>query len=119
MNTPESLNGMISELVRRGLPSAYAQRSVAEFADHYRDLVEELQAAGCSEADACAEASRRLGDSHTLIRKTVHAYRRRSWLARWPLVTFLLAPIPALIATWFVCANLLWLFVVIATRLGL
>src|ERR1700755_1093009 len=83
MNTPESLNGMLPDLIRRGLPSEYAQRAAAEFADHHHDLVEELQATGFSESQAQTEAS-----------------QGRFWSARWPLITFLLAPIPTFIAVW-------------------
>jgi hypothetical protein len=104
MNTPESLNSMGFELIRRGLPADYAERAAAEFADHHRDLVEELQAAGFSESQAITEASHRLGDSRKLAKKTVREYQMRFWCARWPLITFLLAPIPAYIATYVVVA---------------
>ncbi|HEY2838348.1 MAG TPA: hypothetical protein VGJ26_04320 [Pirellulales bacterium] len=104
MNKPEVLNGMVSDLIRRGLPADYATRAAAEFADHHRDLVEELQATGFSESQAQTEASRRLGDTRTLVKKTTRAYQRRYWCARWPLLTFLLAPIPAVVATWYVSA---------------
>jgi hypothetical protein len=102
MNTPESLNGMVSDLIRRGLPSEYAQRAAAEFADHHRDLVEELQAAGFSESQAQTEASHRLGDTRTLVKKTTRGYQQRFWCARWPLITFLLAPLPTFIAVWLI-----------------
>jgi hypothetical protein len=97
MNKPEVLDGMVSDLIRRGLPADYATRAAAEFADHHRDLVEELQATGLSESQATTEASKRLGNARTLMKKTVREYQRRYWCARWPLVTFLLAPIPLLL----------------------
>jgi hypothetical protein len=100
MNTPESHNGMVSDLIRRGLPDDYAERTAAEFVDHHRDLVEELRAAGWSESHAATEATRRLGDSRTLVKKTVREYQRRYWCARWPLVTFLLGPIALLFLLW-------------------
>lgn len=108
MHKPESLNAMVSQLIRRGLPSEYAQRAAAEFADHHRDLVEELCATGWSESHAATEATNRLGDSRTLVKKTVREYQRRYWCARWPLVTFLLAPIPLLLLSW--TATMLALF---------
>jgi hypothetical protein len=100
MNTPESLRGIVSDLVRRGLPAEYAQRAGSELADHHRDLVIELQGAGLSESEAVAEASRRLGNSPTLVKKTVREYQRRYWCGRWPLVTFLFGPIPLLALIW-------------------
>src|SRR5690242_13501922 len=39
MNTPEALNHLVVQLVRRGLPVDYAERAVAEFDDHHRDLL--------------------------------------------------------------------------------
>ena len=62
--------------------------------------MEELCATGLSESHAATEATNRLGDSRTLVKKTVREYQRRYWCARWPLVTFLLAPIPLLLLSW-------------------
>ena len=104
MNKPDVLSGMVPELIRRGLPVEYAQRAASEFADHYRDLAEELQATGLSESQASTEASRRLGDPRSLAKKTVREYQRRYWCARWPLITFLLAPIPTVIIGWLATA---------------
>ena len=112
MNTPDALNELYAQLVRRGLPAEYARRAAAELVDHLRDLLDELQAVGMSESQAAAEASHRLGDSRTLVKKTVREYQRRYWCGRWPLITFLLGPIPVLVFTWvvfcFVAFCLLW-----------
>jgi hypothetical protein len=94
--TPAPLEHIAVDLIRRGLPIDYAQRAAAELVDHHRDLVAELQNAGVDESAALAEASRRLGDSHTLVKKTVREYQRRHWCGRWPLMTFLLGPLPAM-----------------------
>ena len=45
-DTPAPLEDIAADLVRRGLPVDYAQRAAAEFADHHRDLVDELQRSG-------------------------------------------------------------------------
>lgn len=119
MNTLESLNGMTSELMRRGLPADYAQRAACELADHHRDLVDELQAGGMNDSEVTTEASRRLGNSQTLVKKTVREYQRRYWCGRWPLITFLLAPVPALIAAWTATAFAVFLVVYVLTKLGL
>jgi hypothetical protein len=119
MNTPKSLSRMVSDLVRRGLPSEYAQRAAAELVDHHRDLVEELQASGWSESQASTEASRRLGDPQTITKKTVREYQRRFWCARWPLITFLIAPIPTLVAAWFALAYSVYLFILLLSQFGL
>jgi len=100
MHTPEAIDGLLGQLLRCGLPVEYAQRAVEELADHHQDLVEELRAAGHGESQAVAEADRRLGAPRTLVKKTVSAYQRRFWCGRWPLLTFLLGPIPLLVITW-------------------
>jgi hypothetical protein len=119
MNTPEVLDGLYARLVHRGLPADYARRAAAEIADHHRDLLDELQAAGMSQPQASAEASRRLGDERVLIKRTIREYQRRYWCARWPLITFLLGPIPMMIAKWFAAGLVMWLIVGLLTRLGL
>lgn len=111
-NTPEVLDGLLAQMLRRGLPVDYAQRAVAELADHHQDLIEELRAAGQGEPQALAEADRRLGEPRVLISKTVREYQRRYWCGRWPLLTFLLGPIPLLVITWVVaslaCLSIVW-----------
>jgi hypothetical protein len=105
--TPAAPESLAAELVRRGLPAEYAQRAASEFADHQLDLVNELKLNGIDEIAARAEASRRLGDDRMLVRKTVREYRQRCWCGRWQLLTFLLAPIPALCLLWLGMAAIL------------
>jgi hypothetical protein len=100
MNNPESLREFTNELVRRGLPIEYSRRAAEEFADHHRDLIEELQAAGMDETAAVATATERLGDTKALVKKTVREFQRRHWCGRWPVVTFLFGPLVLLITTW-------------------
>ncbi|HEX3601633.1 MAG TPA: hypothetical protein VHU84_15885 [Lacipirellulaceae bacterium] len=100
MNEPEILNGMLNDMVRRGLPTDYAQRAAAEFVEHHQDLADELKASGWTEGDAAVEASRRLGDAQTFITKTVRGYQCRFWCGRWRIATFLLLPIPTLLTLW-------------------
>jgi hypothetical protein len=97
MNTStfEPLDEIVTELIRRGLPTEYARRAASELSDHHCDLVEELQAAGWTEPHAALEASRRLGHPRELVKKTVCEYQRSYWCGRWPLITFLLGPVPA------------------------
>lgn len=92
-NTFAAPENLAAELVRRGLPVDYAQRAAAEIADHHRDLVGELRANGLEETAVAAEASRRIGDPRTLVKKTVREYQRRHWCGRWPLLTFIFGPV--------------------------
>jgi hypothetical protein len=119
MNTPNVHDGYCSQLVRRGLPVDYAERAAAEIADHHRDLVAELHAEGRDEAAAAAEASRRLGDQRTLVKKTVREYQRRYWCGRWPLLTFFIAPLPLLLFAWTATALLVMCILWPFTKLGL
>jgi hypothetical protein len=100
MNTQEVRDDLFDQLVRRGLRVEYARRASEEIADHHGDLIEELCHSGLSESDATTEATRRLGDTRTLIKKTVREYQRRYWCGRWPLVTFLFGPIVLLFGAW-------------------
>ena len=101
-STHEPLDALMADLIRCGLPADYANRAVAELADHHSDLVDELQAAGWTESHAVLEASRRLGEPRALAKKTVREYQRRYWCGRWPLLTFLLGPIPGLLMVWLI-----------------
>jgi len=119
MNMPLTFDGLYAKFVRRGLPADYARRATSEIVDHYADLMIELRAAGMNEPEATAEAERRLGDQHTVVKKTVREYQKRYWCARWPLITFLLAPIPVLIASWYAFGLAVYLVVYAVVKLGL
>jgi hypothetical protein len=118
VNRHEPLDGMISELVRRGLPVEYARRAAAEIDDHRRDLAEELRASGRTDSEIAEQVSQRLGDDRTLIENTVRAHQRRYWCGRWRLTAFLLAPLPAFIAAYIGTAILMTAGVKILSRLG-
>lgn len=107
MNTPSALEGVARQLVQRGLPAGYAAHAAAELVDHYHDLQAQLRATGVGDETASAEALVRLGDSSTLVKNTVREYQRRHWCARWPLLSFVLAPIPALCLFWAAMAAIL------------
>ncbi len=100
MNTQKLHDGFQTELVRRGLPVEYASGAAAELADHHRDVVDELRATGLDNSAAETEAANRLGDRRSLVKKSVREFQRRHWCGRWPLLTFLLGPIPLLFLIW-------------------
>jgi hypothetical protein len=101
MKTQELHENLAAGLAQRGLPLEYAERTAAELSDHHRDLVAELTTtAGMDEPAAQAEASSRLGDQKTLIKKSVREYQRRHWCGRWPLLTVLIGPIALLAVVW-------------------
>ncbi|MCA9241584.1 MAG: hypothetical protein KDA37_15345 [Planctomycetales bacterium] len=87
-------------LLRRGMPVEYANRSLAELADHHADLVEESRRGGATPAEAAEEASRRLGEPRKLVGRIVREYQCRTLTGRWPLLSFIVAPLPLLILGW-------------------
>lgn len=93
-------SSLYAELVRRGLPAEYARRTAEELEDHRADLMSDLRAAGA--ADPEGAAAERLGETGELARRIAADYQRRSWFGRWPLINFLLAPIPILIAAFLI-----------------
>lgn len=117
--TPVVPEKFATELIRRGLPVEYAQRAAQELADHRCDVISELELGGMESTTAAQEAARRLGDDRLLVKKTVREFQRRHWCARWRLFTFLLAPIPALVAVWYAMAMALWLAVSGLVHVGL
>lgn len=104
MSALVSLESMADELVRKGLPPEYAERVTAELADHRRDIIEELQAAGHSVAAAAEEADRRIGEPRQVVNQLARAYQRRYFCGRWRALTFVVTPMLAVIIAWNVLA---------------
>ena len=105
----QSLDTLRFHLTQRGLPPDYVERSVGELADHHADLVAELRAKGQSSDAASSDAAMRLGDTRKLASRIVRDYQRRTWRGRWPLVSYLLLPIPLLLIGWVVSVASLYL----------
>jgi hypothetical protein len=103
MANQPSLDELRRQLEQRGLPPAYIERLVGELDDHYTDLLEERSSSmGAArkldfEADALQE---RLGEPTQLAIFAAEQYRARSFWGRHPAVTFLLGPLPLLVACW-------------------
>ena len=53
---------MTRALLDGGMPAWRVEHTVAELADHYRDIEEEALAAGLSAEDARREAGKRVGE---------------------------------------------------------
>lgn len=117
--TPVAPEIIAAELVRRGLPVDYAQRAAEEIADHHRDLTEECRANNIDEPVAEREATRRLGDPRTLVKKTVREYQRRHWCGRWRLLTFLFGPIVFAVASFVAILLLVYCICMPLEQLGI
>jgi hypothetical protein len=99
---------LAAELRRQRLPASYVERLLAEWDDHLADLQDERNATmntartpESSANDAQRETidlHERLGDPATLAVLAEQSYRQRSFLGRHPIVTFLLLPVPLIVA---------------------
>ena len=94
MASNKLLSEVHEQLSCRDLPLEYVERSVAELSDHHTDIVEELQREGVTQDDSVRMAADRLGEPRQLAKKIAHDYQRRTFCGRWPLFSFILAPLP-------------------------
>jgi hypothetical protein len=95
MEAREPLETLRRDLLRRGLPAIYVGRAVQELADHHADVVADDET-----ADAAAAAWRQIGDVAHLGNELVHKYRQQTFAGRHPLLTFVIAPLPAVLLVW-------------------
>ncbi len=100
MSVTKSFAPVREELYRRGLPVGYVERVIRELDDHRIDLVTEAQVDGGDAAAAESRAAARLGDSQHLADSLVAQYRHQRFAGRHPWLTFLVAPLPLVLATW-------------------
>lgn len=100
MSAQPSLNQLRRELLRRGLPNGYVERVVGEWADHVED---QWNSHISKEADMPqTNPIESLGEEAELVESTVLRFRSRTFAGRHPIWTFLVAPIPLLLACWIV-----------------
>jgi hypothetical protein len=100
-----------AELLRRGLPRTYIARLIAELDDHFTDLLEErkttMGAARKLQLDP-QDAQQRLGEPTQLAIFAAEQYHARSFWGRHPWLTYLVAPLPLLVACWISFALAMW-----------
>lgn len=101
MENRRSHDKLRGELNRRGLPRAYIERLLSELDDHYTDLLEErstsMGAARKLQIDS-DDVQQRLGQPTDLAIFASEQYHARTFWGRHPLITYLAAPLPLLIA---------------------
>ncbi len=91
MNKPW-LDRVAVELVRHGVPRRARVRLLAELRDHLDDIKQEG-----FDMDVGSKLDARLGDPGEVAAVAVTEYRRAGWVRRHPLLTFGLAPLPAVV----------------------
>jgi hypothetical protein len=99
MSSHRWLDALHGDLVRRGLPAPYAVRFVQELDDHWQDLFQE-QEDGMTTGIMAEMIEKRLGSPEELADSAVAQFRAASFAGRHPVLTFVLAPIPAVTAGW-------------------
>lgn len=93
-----------NELVRHGLPRAYIERLLSELDDHFVDLLEERNSPmGAArklqfEESGTNDLQQLLGQPAQLAVFAAEQYHARSFWGRHPVVTFVVAPLPLLLA---------------------
>jgi hypothetical protein len=110
-----------AELTRRGLPRAYIERLVSELDDHLLDLLEERNSPMGAARKLQFESDNihdRLGNPTEIAIFAADQYHSRTFWGRHPLLTFLFAPLPLLLATWWAYLLTVWLVVVLPLALG-
>src|ERR1051326_35563 len=91
-NRHRAIRAFERRLIELGCPRRYAQRSVAEFAEHLEDLTQARIEEGLETTNARAHASEQLGDPAILAERLVASYRQSSWWGRHPVIGFCLLP---------------------------
>jgi hypothetical protein len=100
---------LAAELKRQKLPAGYVERLLAEWDDHLVDLQDERNAtmntartpdsnANESRSAEIIDLQQRLGDPAQLAALAGQHYRKRNFLGRHPIFTFLLLPVPLIVA---------------------
>ncbi|MBB2969869.1 permease prefix domain 1-containing protein [Mesorhizobium sp. RMAD-H1] len=80
-------------LLRAGIAPRYVHRYVTELKEHLEDLTDALMEEGASRSEAEARAYARLGDEDDLAQAMMGRNDLRSWSARAPWATLVLAPL--------------------------
>src|SRR5712675_2257586 len=95
-------------LFELGCPARYSQRSVAELAEHFEDLLRARSEDGLEPEAARARAGEELGEPAILSERLVASFRQASWWGRHPIIGFCLLPPLALMI--FLPASVLGLY---------
>ena len=85
-------DALSERLLGDGVEPRYVRRYVAELKDHLDDLIAEERRKGSKPMDAEKQAHARLGSTETLAEAMVARREFRTWSAKAPAVTYLIAP---------------------------
>lgn len=94
MGRPQWRDRLREELRKRNLPPEYAARLIEELADHVTDLEQENPS-----MDAQMLVEEKLGSPESLAEAAAAELAGRTFAGRHPVLTFVVAPIPAVVLT--------------------
>jgi len=92
MHKSRAIRAFERRLFELGCPSSYAQRSVAELAEHVEDLTQARIEDGQETSSAQAMACEDLGQPTIIAERLVTSFRQASWWGRHPVIGFCLLP---------------------------
>jgi len=92
MHSSRAIRAFERRLFELGCPARYSRRSVAEFSEHFEDLVHARIQDGLEPATARARATEELGAPTILAERLVASFRQASWWGRHPIIGFCLLP---------------------------
>jgi hypothetical protein len=101
LESPPSRSELRRELVRHGLPPAYIARLLDELDDHFVDLINQRSSPMGAARKLQTESDdlqQRLGEPTQLAIFAAEQYHARSFWGRHPWLTYLVAPLPLLVA---------------------
>src|SRR6266481_202291 len=108
MHSSRAIRAFERRLFELGCPARYSQRSVADLADHFEDLLRARSEDGLEPETARERAGEELGEPTILAERLVASFRQASWWGRHPIIGFCLLPPLALML--FLPATVLGLF---------
>jgi hypothetical protein len=92
MHSGRVIRAFERRLFELGCPARYSQRSVAELAEHFEDLLRARSEDGLEPETARARAGEELGEPTILAERLVASFRQASWWGRHPIIGFCLLP---------------------------
>ena len=95
MREPD-FNGLATQLLKKGISSRHAHRTVNELRDHYDDLVDAAVDEGANSKTARASAADALGPMDDFITAMASRRELKTWAFRYPHLAVVVYPVACL-----------------------
>ena len=104
-----NLHKMAYQLACGGVAPKYIKRTLSELNSHLKDLKNQALGEGFSPAEANEKALAAIGDEKTLVQEILGKRELKSWLWRFPKLSFILLPVLIIIVSIFLFGVCLYL----------